>query len=158
MTTIDRNFERGLRAGRAAQATARGAGSSAMEAAKAMIDAAFGEAALCTDFKARVAAALATGTAHPANKLRYRARARMLRGKGLAAAIATVERWHKAERKAFQVASLFGRPPRLPLIVLSELRLILRVFRRSGMADQFPALVESLLEARTPEQFLAAAE
>jgi hypothetical protein len=69
-----------------------------------------------------------------------------------------VERWYKAERKAFQVASLFGRPPRLPLIVLSELRLILRIFRRSGMADQFPALIESLLEARTPEQFLAAAE
>jgi hypothetical protein len=39
-----------------------------------------------------------------------------------------------------------------------HLRLIMRVFRRSGMADQFPALIESLLEARTPEQFLAAAE
>ena len=94
----------------------------------------------------------------PANTLRYRAWARMLRGKGLAAAIATVERWYKAERKAFQVASLFGRPPRLPLIVLSELRLILRVFRRSGMADQFPALVEKLLEARTPAELSAAAE
>jgi hypothetical protein len=74
----------------------------------------------------------------PANKLRYRAGARMLRGRSLAAAIATVECWHKAERKAFQIASLFGRPPRLPLIVLSELRLILRVFRRRGMARQFP--------------------
>jgi hypothetical protein len=71
-----------------------------MEAAKAMIDAAFGEAAVCTDLKARVAAVLAVGAEHPANKLRHRARARMLRGKALAAAIAAVERWYKAERKA----------------------------------------------------------
>jgi hypothetical protein len=94
----------------------------------------------------------------PANTLRYRAWARMLRGKGLAAATATVECWRKAERKAFQVASLFGRPPRLPLIVLSELRLILRVFRRSGMDRQFPALIEKLLEERKPAEFLNAAE
>ena len=95
---------------------------------------------------------------HPANKLRYRARARMLRGKGLAAAIATVEPWYKAERKAFQVASVFGRPPRLPLIILSELRLILRVFRRRGMDRQFPAVIEKLLEARKPAEVLTAAE
>ena len=43
---------------------------------------------------------------------------------------------------------MFGRPPQLPLIVLSEVRLILRVFRRRGMDRQFPAVVEKLLEAR----------
>ena len=149
----DRNFERALRAGNSARAN----GSGAMEAAKAVIDAAFGEAAACADLKARVAAVLAAGTGHPANKLRYRARARMLRGRSLPAAIAMLERWYRGERKAFQVASLFGRPPRLPVIILSEARLILRFFRRRGMADQFPAVIESLLEAR-PAEFLTAAE
>lgn len=154
MKQMDRNFERGLRAGRCA----RSDGSGAMEAAKAMIDAAFGEAAVCTDFKARAAAAIAMGAAHPANRMRYRARARMLRGKSLPAAIATVDHWHATERKAFQVASLFGRPPQLPLLILSEARLMLRLFRRKRMADQFPALIESLIEARAPAELLTAAE
>jgi hypothetical protein len=30
-------------------------------------------------------------------------------GKSLAAAVAMVERWYKAERKAFGIASVFGR-------------------------------------------------
>src|SRR5205814_2146236 len=109
MRTMDRNFERGARAGR----QARGRGIGAMEAAKASIDAAFGESAACIDFKARVAAVLAMGAAHPANRMRYRARAQMLRGNGLDGAIATVERWYRTERKAFQVAALFGRAPLL---------------------------------------------
>jgi hypothetical protein len=64
----------------------------------------------------------------------------------------------KAERKAFQIASLLGHPPRLPLIILSELRLILSFFRRRGVADQFPALIEKVLEVRRQAEPLTAAE
>jgi len=154
MKTTDRNLDRGALAFR----QARGRGLGAMEAAKAAIDAAFGEGAACIDFKARVTTALAKGAAHPENKLRYRARAAMLRRGSLDAAIATVERWYWTERKAFQIASIMGRPPQLPLMVLSEARLMLRLFRRKGMGRQFPALIESLLETRRPAEVLAAAE
>ena len=40
-----------------------------------------------------------------------------------------VERWWRDERKAFQIASAFGRGTRLSLDVLSELRLMLRLMR-----------------------------
>ena len=96
--------------------------------------------------------ALAKGAAHPENKERYRARAAMLRGRSLDGAIATVERWYATERKAFQIASLFGRPPRLALMVLSEARLMLRLFRRKGMGRQFPALVETLCGPRAADR------
>jgi hypothetical protein len=150
----DENFERAARAGR--QARQRGA--SAVETAKAMIAAGFDAAAAHIDLKAKVAAVLANGTADPANRLRYGARVRMLRGKSLKAAIATVERWHQAERQAFQIAAIMGHPPTLSLTVLRELRLILRFFRRKRMGNGFPALIEALCERARPAQFAAAAE
>ena len=154
MQRIDRNFERGAEAGRRAQRD----GLPAMEAAQAMIATAFDETAACLDFKERVSAALAMGVAHPANKIRYRARANMLRGKSLDAAIAAVERWYKTERKAFQIASIMGRPPTVSLIINAELRLVLRFFRRKGLANEFPAVVDSLCLPRVPPEFLTAAE
>jgi len=96
------------------------------------------------------------GPEHPANKARFGRRAEILRRKSLDAALATVERWYRTERKAFQIASVFSRPARLPLMVLSELRLMLRVLRRKGMADQFPALVEALCEPVPPMVLIAA--
>jgi hypothetical protein len=152
MPTIDRNLERGLRAAERARAN----GATALDAAKAMIDAAFDPAAAHIDFKAKVAAMLAMGAAHPANKARFAPRGRMLRGKPLDAAAAAVERWYVSQRKAIQIASVFARPVRLELMILTELRLMLRFFRRRGMSAQFPALVETLCEPLPPVRLIAA--
>lgn len=55
-----------------------------------------------------------------------------------------MERWWRAERKAFQIASAFGRGSRLSLDVLSELRLILRLMRRKHMHAGFASIVAAL--------------
>jgi len=153
MEVIDRNLDRGRHAGKRARAD----GVSAVTAAKIAIEAAFDATAAHIDFKARVAARLAMGAADPANKARFGARAERLRGKSLGAATATVERWYKTERKAFQIASLFRRPARLPLTITAELRVMLRLLRRCGMDEQFPALIE-LLSGPVPSKRLTAAE
>jgi hypothetical protein len=153
MKPIDRNWERAARAG----SKARRQGLSAIEAAKAMIEAGFDESAAHIDFKARVAAILASGPADPAIRIRYRMRASMLAGRSLGAGIVAVERWYKAERRAYQIA-LFARPSPLSLLTLAELRLILRFFRRKGMGDQFPALVEAVLQLPSRQDLLRAAE
>jgi len=152
MVVMDRNVDRGRRAAE----RARAAGGTAVDAAKAMIDTAFDLAAAHIDFKRRVAERLRMGPGHPANKARFGQRAEMLRGKSLDAAAATIDRWYRTERKAFQIASVFGRPARLPLAVLAELRLIVRLLRRHGAASQFPALIETLCELPAPVALFAA--
>jgi hypothetical protein len=106
---------------------------SALDAALAEIGAAFGEAAVVNDFKIRVERFLLLGAKHPAVRARFGARAAMLYGRNLEAATITVERWWRDERKAFQLASALGCGTRLPLDVLSELRLILRLMRFKRM-------------------------
>jgi hypothetical protein len=54
--------------------------------------------------------------------------------------------WWRAERKAFQIASAFGRGSRLSLDVLSELRLMLRLMRWKRMQAEFPAIVGALCD------------
>lgn len=121
----NRDLDRAHRAG----AAVRLAGGSAMDAALAEIDAAFNEASVINSFKSRVEHYIKLGTGHPEVRARYRARANLLRGYSLNTAILIVERWFKEERKAFQIASAIGRPSRLALDVLAELRLILRMIR-----------------------------
>jgi hypothetical protein len=65
----------------------------------------------------------------------------------LDAAIVVAERWWRDERKAFQIASVFGCAPRLSLEVLRELRLILRWMRSKRMGAQYSAIIEALGEA-----------
>jgi hypothetical protein len=64
----------------------------------------------------------------------------MLAGSNLDEAMVRVERWWRNERKAFQIASVFGCGTRLSLEVLSELRLILRLMRRKQMHAEFDAI------------------
>jgi hypothetical protein len=71
----------------------------------------------------------------------------MLAVHGLDAAIVVAERWWRDERRAFQIASVFGCAPRLSLEVLHELRLILRWMRFKRMGAQYSAIVEALGEA-----------
>ena len=136
----ERDRER-LRRVASAIAAARG---SALDSALAEIGAAFGEAAVVNDFKIRVERFLRLGPRHPAVRARFGARAVLLSGRSLDAATATVERWWRDERKAFQVASALGCATRLPLDVLSELRLILRLLRMKRMAAQYGDAIEAL--------------
>jgi hypothetical protein len=130
-----------LRRVASAIAAARG---STLDAALAEIGAAFGEAAVVNDFKIRVERYLRLGPRHPAVRARFGARVLLLSGRDLDAATLTVERWWRDERKAFAVASALGCGSRLPLDVLSELRLILRLLRTKRMAAEYGEAIEAL--------------
>ena len=143
------DLERARRAG----AAARAQGAGAMEAALAEIGAAFGAAAIVNAFKLRVEQTLRRGPQHPAVRARFAARAQLLRGRTLDSAIGLAERWWRAERKAFQIASAFGRGNCLSLDVLAELRLILRVMRWKRMRGHFSAIVAALCDE--PERMAA---
>jgi hypothetical protein len=119
---------------------------SAMAVALAQIGVAFDEAAIVNAFKIRVEHLLRLGPQHPAVRARFGARAEMLAGRGLDAAIVVAERWWRDERRAFQIASVFGCAPRLSLEVLGELRLILRWMRFKRMRAQYSAIIEALGE------------
>jgi hypothetical protein len=134
---------------RAAASAARATGS-AMDAALAQIGAAFGEAAAVFDLKQRVERAFCLGPQHPAMRARYGARAERLRGFGLDGASAAVDRWWRDERKAFQIASALGYGRRLPLEVLRELRLILRLMRYKRLHGEFGAIAAAVCHAALP--------
>jgi hypothetical protein len=133
-----------LERARQAGAAARARGGSAMDAALAEIGAAFDQAAIANAFKLRVEETWRRGPQHPAVRARFTARATLLHGRDLDAAIVLAERWWRAERKAFQLASAFGRGNSLSLDVLAELRLILRLMRWKRMRGQFPAILAAL--------------
>jgi hypothetical protein len=134
------------RARRAAAAVQTG---SAIEAALAQIDAAFDQAAAINAFKLRVERQLRRGPSHPAVRARYAARAELLQGRDLDAAIALVERWWRDERRAFLIARALGRGMRLPVDLLHELRLILRLMRFRRMHAQFPTIVAAVCDEPT---------
>ena len=70
----------------------------------------------------------------------------MLSGRNLEGATIVVERWWRDERKAFQIASAFGRGTRLSLEILSELRLILRLLRFKQMKAEYVAAIAALCD------------
>ncbi len=131
---------------RAAQAVPAGS-QSAMTAALAQIGAAFDEAAIVNAFKIRVDRLIRLGPRHPAVRARFGARAALLSGRSLDAAIAAVERWWRDERKAFQIASVFGHATRLSLEILGELRLILRLMRFKRMEAEYEIILAALCGA-----------
>ena len=134
---------------RVAAMAAQTATGSAMAAALAQIGAGFDQAAAINRFKIRVERYIRLGPRHVAMRARYGARADLLYGSSLDAAIATVERWRRAECKAFQVASALGRGNRLSLNILSELRLILRLMRFKHMAVEFGVIIAAVCDEVT---------
>ena len=138
--------QRDLERARRAAAAARQQGKLAIDVAAAQINAAFDEASVINAFKLRVERWLRLGPQHPATRARFGSRAELLRGRNLDTAIVLVERWWRAERKAFQIARAFGRGSRLSLDVLSELRLILRLLRWKHLRVEFPAIVGALCD------------
>ena len=117
-----------------------------MAVALAQIGAAFDEAAVVNAFKMRVEELLRLGPHHAAVRARFGARAALLAGRSLDAAIVLVECWWREERKAFQIASALGCGTRLSLDILQELRLILRLTRRKRMEAQYHAAIAALCD------------
>ena len=138
--------ERDVQRMRRAAETADGERMPAMAAALAQIGAAFDEAATINAFKMRVDRLIRLGADHPVVRARFGARAAMLSGRNLDGAIIVVERWWRDERKAFQIASAFGRGTRLSLEILSELRLILRLLRFKRMEAEYAAIIAALCD------------
>jgi hypothetical protein len=114
-----------------------------MDVALAQIGAAFDDAAVINSFKIRVERLLHLAPHHPALRARFGARAALLSGRSLDHAVATVERWWRDERKAFQIASALGCGTALTLEVLRELRLILRLLRSKHMEAEYRELVSA---------------
>ena len=127
-------------------AAARALGQSALDVALSEIRTAFDQAAVINGFKIRVERLIRRGPHHPAPQARFGARAAMLSGRSLDAAVATVERWWRDERKAFQIASALGGGIRLSLEVLRELRLVLRVMRLKRMEAEYLEAVAALCD------------
>ena len=139
-----RRQERDRERARRTAAVARAEGQAALDVALSEIGAAFDEIAVINGFKIRVERLIRRGPRHPALRARFGARAARLHGRDLDAAIATVERWWRDERKAFQIASALGGGTRLSLEVLRDMRLVLRFARLKRMGAEFDLILAIL--------------
>jgi hypothetical protein len=120
-----------------------------MEAALAAIEATFSPALKYSLARRRVAALIRQGAAHPEVRARYRRLAERYPLANLDTAITIVDRLHSAELDARATAvRLWGRcsRPRLALMLLEDLRLILRMVRRYAPA-RYATLVAAVLDA-----------
>jgi hypothetical protein len=148
LSPLDRDRARGERAAERVRAR----DGSAMEAAVAAIEATFSPALKHSLARRRVAALIRQGAAHPDVRARYRRLAERYPLANLDTAIAIVERLHRAECDARATAvRLWGRcsRPRLALMLLEDLRLILRMVRRYAPA-RHSALVADVLTEEGP--------
>jgi hypothetical protein len=145
INALDRDRARGARAAD----RVRVAGGSAMEAALAAIEATFSPALTHSLAKRRVAALIRQGAAHPEVRARYQRLAERYPFANLDTAISIVERLHRAELDARATAlRLWGRcsRPRLALMLLWDLRLVLRIVRRYA-PERYAALVAAVLDS-----------
>jgi hypothetical protein len=141
--------DRDLARGRRAAAGVRAAGGSALQVALARIEATFSPAMRHSSFKDRVAALIRAGAGHPEARARYRLLTEHHSAANLETTIILVERMRCAEldRRAAAIGA-WGHcsRPRLALMMLDELRLILRMVRRYAPA-LYPGLVAAVLGA-----------
>jgi hypothetical protein len=140
---VDRDHVRGRRAAEAVCAR----GGSALEAALAAIEATLSPAIRYSTFKRRVAGLMASGATHPDVRLRYQRLAERYAGANLDTAVVIVERLYRAEIDARDSAiHIWGRcsRPRIALMLLQELRLMLRVVRRYAPA-RYAGIVTAVL-------------
>lgn len=142
--------DRDLARGRRAAARSRYHGGSALAAAHAHIEASFSLATHRSVFKDRVATVIRLGAAHPAVRHRYRILVARRPFATLDAAIVAVERMRCAELEARAAAAgswgYCGRS-RLALVLLDEIRVVLRMLRRYAPA-RFAGLAAEVLAGR----------
>jgi hypothetical protein len=134
--------------GESAAERVRAAGGGALEAALAAIEATFSPALKHSLAKRRVAVLIRQGAAHAEVRVRYQRLAERYPLANLDTAIAIVERLYLAELDARVTAMrLWGRcsRPRLALMLLADLRLILRMVRRYAPA-RYAGLVAAVLD------------
>jgi FAD/FMN-containing dehydrogenase len=144
----ERDLERARRAAVAAHATTDVEPPlPALAAALAAIEAAFDQAAVVNDLKIAVERHISRGPEHAAVRARFGARAALLSGSNLEAAVVRVEQWRRDEQRAFAIASAFGRGSRLPLQVLDEFRLLLRWLRFKQMRVAYATALATLNDA-----------
>jgi hypothetical protein len=147
----DRDHARGRRAAESVRAR----GGSALEAAVAAIEATFSPAIRHSTFKRRVAGLIAHGTAHPEVRSRYQRLAERYAAADLGTAVVIVERLYRAEIDARESAIRnWGRcsRPRIALMLLQELRLMLRMVRRYAPA-RYGGIVVAVLAEDATETF-----
>jgi hypothetical protein len=139
--------QRDLHRGRIAAAHEKALGGNAMDQALAQVGATFGPAndinKLKLDVERIMRKVMRKGFEHPEIKARYRAYADLLR-LSLSSAIKLVEAARREER--FHLDRARRPQPRLPMMVISELRLILRWTRRY-MPAAWDAMRETVAEA-----------
>lgn len=148
MLSIPRK-DRDMIRGRLAANAVIAAGGSAMDAAKAQIDAAFSEASIHNSLKLRVASVIKRGPSDEQVQKRYGVRARALYDHRLFDVVAATKRialWHSYAKLTFDLAErLEASDARLSLTVLTELHLLVRWMRRYR-AKQFPIALEAILD------------
>ncbi len=144
-------IDQALQDGRQAATHIRRHGGSPLAAAYAQIEAAFSPSACHARFKERVAALMRSGPTDPEVRMRYRILAERHRAVGLDGAIVLVERLRDGEITARAATArnwgANGRP-RLALMIIDELRLILRVVRRF-----MPACFAGILAAVLTDEY-----
>jgi len=148
---VDRDHARGRRAAEAVRAR----GGSALEAALAAIEATFSPAIRHSTFKRRVCGVMAYRAAHPEVRSRYQRLAERYAGANLDTALVIVERLYRAELDARDSAiRMWGRcsRPRIALMLLQELRLMLRLVRRYAPA-RYAGIVAAVLAEDAEETF-----
>jgi hypothetical protein len=149
--SVDQDRARGERAARSVRAR----GGSAMDAALAAIEATFSPAIRHSTFKRRVAGLMARGAAHPEVRSRYQRLAERYAGANLDTAVVIIERLYRAEIDARESAiRIWGRcsRPRIALMLLQELRLVLRLVRRHAPA-RYAGIFAAVLAVDGAETF-----
>jgi len=147
--------ERDLARGRRAAGRVRASGGSAVAAACAHVEATFAPPMRHSIFKDRVAALIRGGAGHAEAWTRYRRLAARHPAASLDGAIAVVERLRRVETEARAAAiRAWGHcsRPRLALMILDELRLILRLVRRHAPSC-FRELLAAILAAEAGKTF-----
>jgi hypothetical protein len=143
--------DRDLARGRRAAAYVRIRGGSALATACARVGATFSPAIRHSIFKDRVATLIRRGAAHPEVRIRYGMFVERHRPPNLDAAIVLIDRMRCAELGARADAvgnSGYCGRSRLSLMLLDEVRLILRMLRRHA-PGRFPQLTAEIRGRRS---------
>jgi hypothetical protein len=131
--------------------------SDALQRALDRIEREFSASAEIADFKHRVRSIIHDGTGNPALRARYSIRLQELLGYSIDAACFTVDRWyrdHLAELKRWREVPYAPQPPRITYEILRELRLILRLIRRSKFRGEFQVILWLVLGREATRQHL----
>lgn len=94
-------------------------------------------ACIANNLKLRVQQVIERGATDYGVRSRYYGRARKFQGFTITEAIWAVDYWLKEEQRKFDNAIKLGAASRLPIMVLTELRLILRLARFRGWDFKF---------------------